>query len=91
MPSFLPNKNFEKFKKVPNFLTKFDVFKYLVIVFDFCNSSVSRQNFINNNLFNFLYHFVQAHFNNIVIYNKALQYTCFHICKVFQRLQEIKM
>ena len=68
------------------FLIRFDIFKYLVMLFGLYNEPVSWQHLINDTLFNFLHCFVQIYFNNIFIYSKRLQDDCFYVCQVLQRL-----
>ncbi len=73
------------------FLTRFDAFKYLVILFGLCNGPASWQHLINDTLFNFLYCFIYAYLDNILIYSKKLKKHRFHICQVLQYLQEAKL
>ena len=49
---------FEDSEELTTFLTRFDVFKYLVMLFGLCNSPAFWQHLINDTLFNFLHHFV---------------------------------
>ena len=72
----------EDSEEFTTFLTRFNVFKYLVMPFSLCNKSASWQHLINDILFNFLYGFIQAYFDNIYIYNKTLQDYHFHVCQV---------
>ena len=60
-------------EKLITFLIKFSAFKYLVMPFSLCNEPASWQHFINDTLFDFLYCFVQAYLNNILIYSKTLK------------------
>ncbi len=50
------------------FRTWFELFKYLVMIFDLCNESVSFQKYINNALHEHLYKFYTAYLNDILIY-----------------------
>ena len=70
------------------FLTRFGAFKYLVMPFGLCNSPASWQHLINDTLFDFLYCFVQAYLDNILIYSKTLKEHHSHVCQVLQRLRE---
>ena len=45
-------------KKLTIFLTKFGIFKYLIILFDLYNGPASWQYFVNDTLFDFFYYFV---------------------------------
>ena len=80
------SKDLEEFT---TFLTRFGVFKYLVMPFGLCNGPASWQYLINDTLFDFLHHFVQAYLNNIFIYSKTLKEHYFHICQVLQYFQEV--
>ncbi len=50
------------------FHTRFELFKYLVMLFDLCNESVSFQKYINNTLREHLDKFCTAYLNDILIY-----------------------
>ena len=63
----------EDLEKLTIFFTRFGAFKYLVMLFKLCNGLASWQHFINNTLFNFLYHFIQAYLDHIFIYSKTLK------------------
>ena len=54
--------------------------------FGLYNGPTSWQHLINDTLFYFLPHFVQAYFDDIFIYSKMLQDHCFHISQVLQHL-----
>ena len=69
----------ENSKKFTTFLIKFGAFKYLVMLFSLCNRLISWQHLINNTLFDFLYYFLQAYFNNIFIYSKTFKDYYLHI------------
>ena len=78
----------EDSEKLITFLTRFGAFKYLVMPFGLCNGPASWQHLINDILFEFLYCFVQAYLDDILIYNKTLKEYHFHVCQVLQRLRE---
>lgn len=78
----------EDLKKITNFITRFEGFKYLVIRFSPCNKRVSCQNFINNTLFDFLYRFVQAYLDDVFIYGKMLKNQYLHVEQVVEYLQK---
>ena len=50
------------------FCTRFELFKYLVMLFNLCNESVSFQKYINNTLCKHLNKFCTAYLNDILIY-----------------------
>ena len=73
-------------KELTTFLTRFGIFKYLVILFDLYNGPTFWQYLINDTLFDFLHCFVQVYLDNILIYSKILKKHHFHICQVLQYL-----
>ena len=60
-------------EELTTFLTRFGAFKYLVMSFGLCNRPASWQHLINDTLFDFLYCFIQAYLDNILIYSKMLK------------------
>ncbi len=70
------------------FCTWFELFKYLIMLFDLCNESVSFQKYINNILHEHLNKFCTAYLNNILIYfNNELKHEI-HVKLILQKLQE---
>ncbi len=51
------------------FCTRFELFKYLVMLFNLCNESVSFQKYINNTFHEHLNKFYTAYLNDIFIYS----------------------
>ena len=58
--AFYQIRMFEDSKKLTTFLTRFDILKYLIMLFNLCNSPAFWQHLINKKLFSFLYYFIQA-------------------------------
>ncbi len=70
------------------FRTQFELFKYLVMLFDLCNESVSFQKYINNTLHEHLNKFCTAYLNDILIYfDNELKHEI-HVKLILQKLQE---
>ncbi len=70
------------------FCTQFELFKYLVMLFDLCNESVSFQKYINNTLCKHLNKFYTAYLNDILIYfNNKLEHEIY-VKLILQKLQE---
>ncbi len=70
------------------FCTRFKLFKYLVMLFDLCNESVSFQKYINNILHEHLDKFCTAYLNDILIYfDNELEHEI-HVKLILQKLQE---
>ena len=79
----------EDSEELTTFFTRFGTFKYLVMPFGFFNGLASRQHFINNTLFDFLYHFAQAYLDDILIYSKTLKNYRLHDQRVLKHLQKV--
>ncbi len=70
------------------FRTRFELFKYLVMLFDLCNESVSFQKYINNTLRKHLNKFCTAYLNDILIYfDNELEHEI-HVKLILRKLQE---
>ncbi len=76
----------EKDETLIIFHTQFELFKYLVMLFDLCNESVSFQKYINNILCKHLDKFCTAYLNDILIYfNNELEYEI-HVKLILRKL-----
>ena len=84
--AFYQIKMSEDLEELTIFLTRFGVFKYLVMPFGLCKGPASWQHLINDILFDFLHRFVQVYLDDILIYSKTLKEHHFHIRQVLQRL-----
>ncbi len=70
------------------FHTWFELFKYLVMLFDLCNESVSFQKYINNILHEHLNKFCTAYLNDILIYfDNELKHEIY-VKLILRKLQE---
>ncbi len=70
------------------FRTRFELFEYLVMLFDLYNESVSFQKYINNTLREHLNKFCTAYLNDILIYfNNKLEHEI-HVKLILQKLRE---
>ena len=81
----------EDLEELTTFLTRFGVFKYLVMPFGLYNGPASWQHLINDTLFDFLHRFIQAYLDDILIYSKTLQDHRSHVCQALQRLREAEL
>ena len=70
------------------FITSLSTFKYKVLPFSLINESVSYQQYINEVLFDFLNHFVQVYFDDILIYSRICRKHINYIHSVLRRFQE---
>ncbi len=70
------------------FCTQFELFKYLIMLFNLCNESVSFQKYINNILHEHLNKFYIVYLNDILSYlNNELKHEI-HVKLILQKLQE---
>ncbi len=73
------------------FCTWFKLFKYLVMLFNLCNESVSFQKYINNTFHEHLNKFYTAYLNDILIYfDNELKHEI-HVKLIWQKLQEANL
>ena len=74
----------EIFENLTTFITKFDVYKWRVLFFDFIDDFSTWQHYINNVLWNFLNDFCTIYFDDILIYNKNHKKHSVHVKKVLK-------
>ncbi len=73
------------------FCTRFELFKYLVMLFNLCNESVLFQKYINNTLYEHLDKFCTAYLNDILIYfDNELKHEI-HVKLILRKLQEANL
>jgi len=73
------------------FHTWFELFKYLVMLFDLCNESVSFQKYINNTLCKHLNKFCTTYLNDILIYfDNKLEHEI-HVKLILRKLREANL
>ena len=73
------------------FQTRYRFYKYKILSFNLCNSSVSFQRYINDVLFNYLNDFCTVYMNNILIYSDNLLKHDAQVKKVLQRLKKAEL
>ena len=67
------------------------IYKYHVLSFDFMNESASYQHYMNNVLFEYFNDFVQAYFDDVLIYNKIRKKHIEHVRKIFKKLIDVNL
>jgi len=73
------------------FHTQFELFKYLIMLFNLCNKSVSFQKYINNTLQEHLNKFCTTYLNDILIYfDNELKHEIY-VKLILQKLQEANL
>jgi hypothetical protein len=79
------------FKENENLITfriKYEIYKYLIMLFELINESFTFQNFMNDTLMNYLNEFVVAYLNDIIVYSNNKKKHIQHVRKILQRLRE---
>jgi hypothetical protein len=70
------------------FRTKYETYKYLIMLFELINDSFIFQNFMNDTLMNYLNDFVVAYLNDIIVYSNTKKNHIQHVRKILQRLRK---
>ena len=73
------------------FLTRYKLFKYVVMSFEFCNAFETFQIFINVTLHEYLNDFCIKYLNDILVYNKTCKNHVKHVSKMLKRLQKVEL
>lgn len=73
------------------FRTKFGHFEYLVMPFGLTNAPATFQRYINSVLSGYIFDFVVAYLDDILIYSKTLEEHVQHVKKVLRRLGDAKL
>ena len=73
------------------FRTRFDLFEYLIMLFDLCNEFVSFQEYINDILREYLNKFCIAYLNDILIYSDNEFEHELQVKLVLQKLREVDL
>ena len=67
------------------------VYKYHVLSFDLTNESTSYQHYMNNIFFEYFNDFVQAYFDDVLIYNKIRKKYIEHVRKILKKLIDVDL
>src|SRR2546429_8495710 len=78
-------------KELTIFYICFELFKYFIMFFNFFNSSVSFQFYINNTLQEYLDNFYTIYLDDILIYSELKMKYEIYIKHIFQKLQETNL
>ena len=73
------------------FFTQYELFKYVIILFELCNAFEIFQTFINSTLRKYLNNFCTSYLNNIFIYSNNKKKHIVHVFKIFERLQHANL
>ena len=76
----------ENDEKKITFLIKYELYKYVVMFFDFCNVFEIFQLFINETLRDYLNVFCFVYLNDVLIYNNIKKKHITHVRKIFNKL-----
>ena len=78
----------DKHEEKTAFLTRYDLYEYMVMPFGLCNASATFQAFINNVLREYLDVFCTAYLDDILIYSNTKKEHIHHVSKVLEKLQQ---
>ncbi len=78
----------KKNEDLTTFRIKYDIYKYLIMLFELINESSTFQNFMNDTLMNYLDEFVVAYLDDIIVYSSSKKEHIQHVRKILQRLRE---
>ncbi len=73
------------------FHTRFNLYKYLVMLFDLINASTFFQIYMNQTLFKFLDIIYLIYLNDILIFNKIRKKHVHHVQQILDKLQILKL
>lgn len=73
------------------FRTRYGLYEYLVMPFGLCNAPSSFQNYINDQLQDYLDNFATAYIDDILIYSNSLEEHKVHVQKVLERLRKANL
>ena len=73
------------------FCTHYDLYEYLVMLFELFNASVLFQNYINNILQDYLDVFCTVYIDDILIYSDTLKKHKQHVQQILQKLQRTEL
>ena len=71
------------------FLTRYDLFEYVIMLFELCNALETFQSFINNTLREYLNDFCFNYLDDILIFNNSKEKHIEHVRKILKRLKEV--
>jgi hypothetical protein len=80
-----------EFEDLTTFRIKFDVYKYRVLLFEFCNELITYQHYMNNVFFDYLDEFVSTYIDDILIYDNSKTKHIEHVKKMLQRLKNAEL
>jgi hypothetical protein len=69
------------------FRTQYNLFEYIIILFEFTNAPITFQIYINEAFKDFLDIIYVAYMNDIYIYNSKLEEYADHVRQIFDRLR----
>ena len=78
-------------KKKTTFLIKYDLYKYVVMFFDFCNVFETFQLYINDVFKKYLNDFCIVYLNNVLIYNNNKKNYIKHVRKILNKFHVVKL
>ena len=81
----------ENDKKKTTFLIKYELYKYVVMLFDLCNALKTFQFYINEILRNYLNDFCIIYLNDVLIYSNNKKKHTIYVRKIFNKLYVVDL
>ena len=81
----------ENDEKKTAFLIRYELYEYVVMLFDFCNASETFQFYINEVLREYLNDFCTIYLNDVLIYNNSKKEHTIHVRKIFNKLYVVDL
>ena len=81
----------ENDKKKTTFLIKYELYEYVVMLFDFCNTFETFQFYINEVLREYLNDFCTTYLNDILIYSNSKKKHTTHVRKILDKLYVVDL
>ena len=73
------------------FLTRYDLFEYVMMSFDLCNALDTFQVFINNILREYLNDFISVFLDDILMYSESKEKHIEHVTKILVKLKKVNL
>ena len=81
----------KKNEEKTTFLTRYELFEYMIILFELCNVSKIFQTFINVTLKKYLDDFYAKYVDDVIVYNDIRNDYVNHIFKIVIKLKKTKL
>ena len=81
----------KKNEKKTAFLTRYELFEYVIMLFELCNVSKTFQAFINVTLRKYFDDFCSKYFDDVIVYSDTRNVHVNHVSKILAKLKEAQL